>query len=39
MCDVLSEALDDMEGEHVALGERLRLLIDLLPEPPDEACL
>jgi hypothetical protein len=37
VCDVMREALDEWK-KHVALGERLRLLIDLLPEPPDEAA-
>ncbi|MDP1589621.1 MAG: hypothetical protein Q8M07_17845 [Prosthecobacter sp.] len=37
VCDVMLEALDEWK-KHVALGERLRLLIDLLPDPPDEAA-
>ena len=38
MCDVLSDALDTWKASK-ALTERQRLLIDLLPEPPDQlAC-
>jgi hypothetical protein len=37
VCDVMLEALDEWKKQ-AALGERQRLLIDLLPDPPDEAA-